>query len=285
MDDNNVLRQLQLVMLEILKVFDEFCRENDLRYSLYAGSLLGAVRHGGFIPWDDDIDVCMSRADYDEFLKLWEKKHPEGYVLQNKENSIYFDQSFSKIRKDHTTFLQDTWEIGNHHTGIFLDIFPIDRIPNGLIKRKIFIFDCMVYQLLTREFMPSKSSFPVKFIAFLVLKIIPENKRKNVRNRFLKKITKYNESEEFETVGIESIDTLKCSYSSDMLDKYIYLSFENEKFMCFANFDDNLRKLYGDYMSLPPESERSWRHHPLLIDFERNYDEIPDAEKAELITN
>ena len=142
MDD--VLRTLQLTQLEILKVFDAFCREHDLKYSLYAGSLLGAVRHQGFIPWDDDLDVCMDRGDYDRFPELWQQNPVEGYVLQNKENSKYFDQSFTKLRKDHTTFLQDEWEIGNHHTGIFLDVFPIDRIPNGKRNRAVFKARCIL---------------------------------------------------------------------------------------------------------------------------------------------
>jgi len=110
----DVLRKLQLTQLEILKVFDRFCREHDLKYSLYAGSLLGAVRHQGFIPWDDDLDVCMPRADYDRFIQCWTEKPVEGYVLQNKENSRYFVQSFTKLRKDHTTFLQNKRE-GERH--------------------------------------------------------------------------------------------------------------------------------------------------------------------------
>ena len=94
------LRRLQLTQLEILKVFDKICMDHGLRYSLYAGSLLGAVRHQGFIPWDDDLDVCMARADYDRFMEIWEAVKPEGYILQNKENTPGFTQSFSKIRKD-----------------------------------------------------------------------------------------------------------------------------------------------------------------------------------------
>lgn len=283
--DDNILRHLQLTMLEILKVFDAFCRENNLKYSLYAGTLLGAVRHEGFIPWDDDLDVCMSRADYDKFLALWEKNHPEGYVLQNKENSIYFDQSFSKIRKDHTTFLQDAREIGNHHTGIFLDIFPIDRIPNGFIKRVVFKFNCMKYLLLTREFVPPKASLPVRFISSVILAIVPKPKRNKVRKRLLFKITQYNGVYEYETVGIEKMDSVNTPFSSTMLDSYSECMFEGERFMCFLDFDNHLCRKFGDYMALPPEEDRIWRHHPLLIDFERNYDEIPDAEKAELITN
>ena len=148
------LRQLQLIQLEILKFFDNFCREHNLKYSLYAGSLLGAIRHHAFIPWDDDLDVCMSRFEYDRFIALWNQSPPGGYILQNKENSPGYWQSFSKIRKDHTTFLQEEREAGKYHTGIFLDIFPLDRIPNGKLKRMMFKWHCMKYQLLTREFAP-----------------------------------------------------------------------------------------------------------------------------------
>lgn len=268
------LRQLQLTMLEILKVFDRFCREHDLKYSLYAGSLLGAVRHKGFIPWDDDLDVCMSRADYERFLTLWQQDPPEGYVLQNKENSVYFDQSFSKIRKDHTTFLQDEWQIGNHHTGIFLDVFPIDRIPNGKLNRMIFKWHCMKYQLLTREFVPPKGSAVVRFGSAVILACIAKTRREKARQNTLKKITKYNHRQELETVAIETMASLRKPFAPDMLDEYIDLPFEDGMFMCFAGWDDHLRRKFGDYMQFPPESERVWKHHPIIIDFERNYEEL-----------
>lgn len=268
------LRSLQLTMLEILKVYDKFCREHDLKYSLYAGSLLGAVRHKGFIPWDDDLDVCMSRTDYEKFLKLWRKAPVEGYVLQNKENSKYFDQSFSKIRKDHTTFLQDEWQVGNHHTGIFLDVFPIDRIPNGKLKRFLFKWNCMKYQLLTREFVPSKGNCVVRLGSFVILTCTPKSCREKVRQFALKKIIKYNDQHELETVAIETMASLRKPFAPDMLDAYIDLPFEDGKFMCFAGWDDHLRRKFGNYMQLPPEEDRAWRHHPLLIDFERNYEEL-----------
>lgn len=275
------LRQLQLTMLEILKVFDKFCREHDLKYSLYAGSLLGAVRHKGFIPWDDDLDVCMSRSDYEKFLKLWQENPPEGYVLQNKENSKYFDQSFSKVRKDHTTFLQDQWQIGNHHTGIFLDVFPIDRIPDGKLNRMIFKWHCMKYQLLTREFVPPKGGAIVRFGSAVILACTPKTCREKVRQNTLKKITRYNHRQELETVAIETMASLRKPFAPDMLDAYVDLPFENGEFMCYAGWDDHLRRKFGDYMQLPPEEERAWRHHPLIIDFEHNYEELELSAKQE----
>lgn len=269
-----ILRQLQLTQLEILKVFDKFCREHDLKYSLYAGSLLGAVRHKGFIPWDDDLDVCMPRSDYEKFLVLWQQNAPEGYILQNKENSKYFDQSFSKLRKDHTTFLQNEWQIGNHHTGIFLDIFPIDRIPNGKLNRAIFKWNCMRYQLLTREFVPPKGNLIVRMGSFLILACTPKRRREKVRQNTLKKITKYSDQRDLETVAIEIMRTIHTPLAADMLDAYVDLPFEDGEFMCFAGSDEYLHRKFGDYMQLPPEEERTWRHHPILIDFEHNYEEL-----------
>ena len=97
---DNKLRKLQLIQTEMLEVVDVFCKKHNIPYSLYAGTLLGAVRHQGFIPWDDDLDICMSRENYNRFIELWTKEKPKGYILQNKETDPEFTQSFTKIRKE-----------------------------------------------------------------------------------------------------------------------------------------------------------------------------------------
>ena len=272
--NNKVLRQLQLTMLETLKVFDAFCRKHDIKYSLYAGSLLGAVRHKGFIPWDDDLDVCMSRAEYDRFITLWGKEPPEGYILQNKENTPAYWQSFSKIRKDHTTFLQEEREAGKYHTGVFLDVFPLDRIPDGKWQRMAYKWHCMKYQLLTREFVPPKGRAVVRMGSAVILACTPKSRREKIRQNTLKKITRYNGQHDLEIAAIETMASLRKPFEPDMLDEYIDLPFEDGQFMCFAGWDDHLRRKFGDYMQLPPEEERAWRHHPIIIDFEHNYEEL-----------
>ena len=170
---DTTMQQLHLTQIEIMEVIDTFCQQHGIPYSLYAGSLLGAVRHRGFIPWDDDLDICMLRRDYERFIDLWQKSPPAGYLLQNKENAPNFGQSFTKIRKDHTTFLQAEKDIGKFHNGIFVDIFPMDRLPRGRMARKIFFLDCIFYLLYTRGYVPPRGNPVIKAVSHILLRCTP----------------------------------------------------------------------------------------------------------------
>lgn len=263
------LRKLQLTQLEILKEIDRICQEYGISYSLYAGTLLGAVRHQGFIPWDDDLDICMSRSEYNRFLQIWEKVKPEGYMLQNKENSPDFTQSFSKIRKLNTTYQMKVDFGKKYYQGIFVDIFPIDRFPEGKLQQLRFRIDCMLYQLYTREFAPPKSTGPIKWVCQAVLALTPKKVRMGIREKILSRITRYSEDGSCPAIAIETMGTLRTLYPADMLDHYIKLPFEDGEFQCFAAWDEHLRRKFGNYMRLPPEEERTWRHPPVQMDFEK----------------
>lgn len=273
---DETLRRLQLTELEILKIIDGFCTEYNISYSLYCGTLLGAVRHKGFISWDDDLDICMLRENYDRFLELWEKSGPEGYVLQNKENSPEFNQSFTKIRKDHTTFLQQGEQNVSYHTGIFVDIFPIDCVPNGFIQRKLRIFRVMRYLLYTREFAPSseKGSRLERIMSGVFLKLVPAKRRGKARRKLLRKITRYNDNKSLMKASIATLAGAKIYHRPDYLDEITKLPFEDGEFPCCACWDENLRVTYGDYMKFPPKEQQVWTHSPVIIDFDHNFSEI-----------
>lgn len=276
---DNKLRQLQLTQLEILKLIDRICRENNLKYFLYAGTLLGAVRHKGFIPWDDDLDVCMLRPDYERFIEIWDDVSHEGYLLQNKENAPKFSQSFTKIRKEHTTFIQFEGEGELYHTGIFVDIFPVDRLPEGKLKKYMFYWNCMRYQLFTREFVPPKENKIVRLVSEIMLKSVSEEKRPALRKRLLQKITSYKNDTSLKTVTIEVISALFHHYDKDMFENPVLLPFEDGEFMCVSDWDGQLKQIYGDYMQLPPENKRTWAHHPVILDFEHDYEELKNLNK------
>lgn len=273
------LRQLQLTQLDVLKLIDGICRKHDISYSLYAGTLLGAVRHQGFIPWDDDLDICMSRSEYERFLRIWEEERPEGYLLQNKENTPTFTQTFTKIRKEHTCFLQFDWERGRYHTGIFVDIFPIDRMPTGMLANSWFQWKCLKYLLFTREFVPPKGSALQKTVSKLLLAMVPPRRRSEYRERFLTEVKRYDEELELPRVTTETVGALRRPLPADIADHFVSLPFEDGKFMCFSDWEVYLKARFGDYMQLPPESERTWTHHPIILDFERDYEEIVRGEE------
>lgn len=269
------LRKLQLTQLEILKVFDSFCKEHNLRYSLVFGTLLGAVRHKGFIPWDDDLDVCMPRNDYNKFLDLWESDvNTKGYIIQNKDNSPLFTQSFTKIRKNNTTFIEIESEIGCYHHGVFIDVFPVDRIPEKIVLQKAYQWNALRYLLLTREYIDTNSNFVIKFISSIILKSTPISRRTSIRHKFCQKIEKYNNDSSLSCVIINTVFGIKTFYSPTLFDNLVYIEFENNQFMCFSDWDNHLKLHYGDYMKLPPESERDWRHHPIVLDFNHSYEEL-----------
>ena len=268
------LRRLQLTELEILKTVHAFCVQHGIRYSLYAGTLLGAVRHKGFIPWDDDIDICMARSEYDRFIALWEMEGPAGFILQNKENSSGVAFSFTKIRKDHTAFVETAWEIGRYHNGIFIDIFPLDRVPSSWFAKKLFYLRCMIYQLMIREYTPPRGNPAIRLASSIILSMIPADKRKSVAKNMLKGLTKYNDNPALSLVSIATTHGVKVEYASTSFCNFVDLEFEGTVFPAFSNWDMGLHAYFGDYMKMPPVNERVWTHHPLCISFSQNISEL-----------
>lgn len=265
------LRKLQLVQLEILKYVDDFCTKNKLRYSIAYGTLIGAVRHSGFIPWDDDLDICMPREDYEKFISLW--KDTDKYILQNHDTDREFPQGFTKIRKNNTAFIQKTDLNKEYHKGIFIDIFPYDRVPNGKIKQKIQMLHAMFYQLYNRGYAPSDNGLIYNFCCKLILFFVPKKKYYNKSKHHLKCVCKYNNDNSLSLFSISSFFSMHRYYPSDAFDNIIKMKFEDTYVSAFKDYDIILSKFYGDYMKLPPESEQNWYHHPILIDFNKNYDD------------
>lgn len=284
MNIDEMLPKVKYTELEILKVVDQFCKENNIKYSLAYGTLLGAVRHKGFIPWDDDIDIFMLREDYEKFIELWLDNPVEGYILENKRTNPNYDQCLTKIRKDHTTYLQesphgDKNEVNSgYHTGIFIDVFPLDRIANTPIQGKIQKLTAMFYFLYSRGFAFDRGSAFVKLGCNILLKLVPKTKYSKIVLILEKKLQKYNFTNN-RLVSFDTMEDLSRVFESDLMDEFIDIEFENERFKAVKDYKGFLTEQYGDYMQLPPEEERVWYHHPIVIDFEHNWDEIKNNYK------
>ena len=265
--DNEMLRKVQMVELEILKYFDSFCKEHDLHYSLSGGTLIGAIRHKGFIPWDDDVDCMMSREDYERMFEIWDKyADKEHFFLQRKDNDGGFSQSFAKIRMNNTLYLQENEPKGKYNQGLFIDIMPADRYPNGKLAQFDFKLNFLFYQLYTREYPPVKNGGAVKLISNIILFIVPKSLRPKLRKMHLKHITKYNGDKSLRYISIETFDSIHRLYSPDVLDSFIDVDFEDTKLSVTSKWEEILTVGYGDYMQLPPEEDRVLKHHPREVD-------------------
>ncbi len=274
MDQNIKLEDIWKVEVEILDEFDRVCRENSLRYSLAYGTLLGAVRHGGFIPWDDDIDVMMPREDYDRLREIWRAKAKEGFILEDETMYDDYVNNFAKIRKDHTTFLQfDSERTSSHHTGFFIDIFPGDRVAPAGPERKIQYAAFALNILYNRGYTSEAGGFR-EFAEKALLHAVPKRAHSKVSLAFGRFSRRWNKTGRGQFVFPNAAVNCRRYYPSDIFDSLSELSFQGKKYCAFRDYDTALRIEFDDYMQLPPVEERVWVHHPIIVDFEHNYSEL-----------
>lgn len=279
MNQDIKLEEIWKVELEILDEIDRVCRENGLRYSLAYGTLLGAVRHKGFIPWDDDIDIMMPREDYDRLRSIWREKAKEGFILEDETMFTDYANNFGKVRKDHTTFLQfESERASSHHTGLFVDIFAGDRVAPGRLARKLQYSEFALSLLYNRDYTSGAKGvrgFAEKFL----LRVVPKRSHRKLSNALGRRSRRWNGDSSSQIVFPNDPTSLTRYYPGDLFENLIRVPFQGKEYSVFREYDAVLRLRYGDYLQLPPEEERIWRHHPILVDFTRNYDEIPWSEK------
>ena len=270
------LRELQLFSLEIMKDIHTFCMEHHILYSLLDGSLIGAARHKGFIPWDDDIDVAMDRKDYDKFLKIAKEKYSDKYTILNNDTNPKFPLMNTRWGLKGTEYKTEDLKNIPGEFGIFLDIFCFDNVPddNKLMKKqgtkawfygKLLVLSGVKRPTLYYYGFKAKILHAIFFIAHYVLKIFHLTSR-----HFYKKANKYG-------TMYKDVDTKRFAYMYDpqrftsMLDKSdIYptkrMNFEGVSVKVPNKLEKYLSTRYGDYMKLPPEDKRH-THPPYSLKF------------------
>lgn len=253
-------RELQLVELEILCLFQKLCIEHKLRFFLTAGSLLGAVRHGGFIPWDDDIDVVMFRDDFDRFQKYVVPQLPQGYFYQDSSTDKNYPFYFAKLRKDETEVIEPLLEGVSIHSGVYIDIFPLDCCPKS-DKLAVFYFKLMdLFTTVLRS--KSDSLFVCGYskwyanILFRLCGMFPKAFVVWTRETTRKLVDFFSKSNKICTVG-GSHGYPKESYERVWFQREESRSFEGREFPVPCEWHHVLSRLYGNYMDSPEVEEQN----------------------------
>ena len=259
--DANELRSLQMTLLEICCEVDRICREEGIPYFIIAGTALGAVRHGGFIPWDDDLDIGMKREDYERFLQAAPGKLKPEYFLQNHETDPNAPFYFTKIRKNGTRFVEKYLsELAMHH-GVFVDIFPFDPAPDHSKERERYFKKArFLDQVYVSKFVSGTSTPQTGFSGrmkglarkFLHIALRPVSAKK-LYCRLDREIQRYNGRE---TACRCYALTPRLLIQNENLDNLDEILFEGKKLFCPGNLSVHLTDYFGDYMQLPPEEKR-----------------------------
>lgn len=251
---------------EILDYFVAFCEKNNLKYYLSYGTLLGAVRHKGFIPWDDDIDVQMPPADYLKFIELFKKVKDDKYFFQTTETDKYYHATFAKIRKNNSCMVEKEWSYMKIHKGINIDIFPMYPYPSNPKEKKKFMFLLKLSTLLVSKNL--KTNNVKNKIIFGLLRIIPRNITNKMSLNIVNKLLTYNG--EYDKYMIESTDK---GFNKEWFNESTLLEFEGTKYRAPKEYDKVLTSMYGDYMT-PPKEEDRVGHGDIYLSFDKNYEDL-----------
>ena len=253
------LRAVQLTELELLCEVDRICRTHDIKYRISAGTLLGAVRHNGFIPWDDDADVHFLREEYERFREACRiyLDHSK-YYFQDQQSTQGYRWGYGKLRRKDTLFVRSNQEHMTYEQGIFIDLFIDDYAPDCTILRYVHAFHCFLYRKAFWAKAGKEAAKGLEKFIYKLLNLIPEATLKKRYARFEKKHrprTNWVRPLTFPT------PTRDYGYPAKWWDTFSEVDFEGIRFMTFSEIDAYLKFKYGDYMTMPPEHKR--KTHPV----------------------
>ena len=270
------LKKVQAAELMILKDFVSVCEENGLKYFALAGTTLGALRHGGFIPWDDDIDVGLLRADYDRVLEIFKRDFADKYTVVNGDGFSGYPLMTTRIIKNGTKFVEDSLKNIKCPLGIFLDVYAFDNAAKdekARIKQtkktwfysKLLILKHIPFPVLPFCGIKKKLCHCVTFLAWLFLNVFFVS-HKYLYNKCKKYSTMYNG----EDTGIYGYFCDTDGFSQTMSSNDIFplrkMKFEDTEIYFPNESEKMLTAIYGDYMQLPPIEKRK-NHYPYILDF------------------
>lgn len=267
--DEITLKHLHKVQMMILEDFIKICEDNEITYFIYGGSLLGTIRHNGFIPWDDDIDVIMFRKDFDKLNEFLKNNLDEKYEFYNCLNEKSYFHTFGRLALKGTIFAEWWANQVDYTPHIFIDIFILDNVPNNKVKRFIHMKSSfLLNQLTIYSYIKYDNSSKIKKIIqqglHYLLKILPTSPEK-IKKKCIETFEKYKNDD------CNQICDFPAKCQMPIYDKKDWLPYKKAKFESLEvtipnNYHKILTRTYGDYMELPPKELR-FRPAPEKIDF------------------
>jgi lipopolysaccharide cholinephosphotransferase len=272
------MTEIQEIILEIFIEIKKICERHNIDYYAIGGTCIGAVRHNGFIPWDDDLDIAIPIERYFEFLEIAKKELPNYFSVYTCDKVVHHTMIISKIIDERTTFIEKTnLMFPDAHKGVWVDIMPISGVPADEKKRKLFfekIKKYNKYNLLLRFpcrfFKGMRARFLWTAVCFLKL-VLPYNYFSNKWINLLRE----NPFDKAEYVGYVwwPSDIKRLVFEKKAFGSSVNLPFEKTEISCPVGWDEYLSVQFGDYMKLPPESERISTHVTEIIDIHKSYKE------------
>lgn len=265
------IKHVQAIELKNLTVLEDVCSKIGIEFFVYGGTLIGAVRHKGFIPWDDDLDVAMLREDYEKFIAEADQYLPSEYVLQTPYHNRETPYPYTKLRLKGTKYVEYGYHKLNMEQGIYVDIYPIDHLPDDerLYRKqfKKYQFYSRLYAWRQCPYLDDQSKTVritikrwLKFVGSFALKLLSQ---KYLVKRIDQIATKYNQTETKRRGNLNFPKPTNYFYEIQPFEKGV---FEGYPVWLPRNWDLHLTSRYGDYMQLPSENERIG-HKPYLLNF------------------
>ncbi len=277
-----LLRELQLKQLDMLVFFKEFCEKNNLRFYLIGGCLIGALRNGGFVPWDDDVDVLMPREDYKKLHKLWHEQKTDGrFRLLKTDDEMFTGNIFMTVTDTNYTMVKANQVDVDIPHGLVMDVFPLDVCPDSRFARKMQYVWTMLYSLFLAQIVPENHGGLIGFGSRVLLGIFRGKKLRNTIWRFCeKKMIKYKlEENKCVTELCSGPYWMKMEYPKHIYDGVAYVNFEGYEMPCMSGYDEYLTMVFGDYMSLPPEDKQVPHHDIAYLDLNTPCSEYDNMNK------
>ena len=276
-DNSYGLAPLQDKMLDILKYFIGVCEKNGLRYCLAGGTCLGALRHQGFIPWDDDLDVYMPRDDYEKLWTLMKNSiGEERYKLCRTDREKNYHHRVMQIVDLSTTFIHERSKDEDIEHGVYIDIIPLDACPNNRLSRvcqKVNAILFSIYNIQCKpEYNGGKLTGIIKICTDILLTVVKNPERRyKIWKKAEKRMTKYSWDSADKCIVITStFHELMTPIPKEWFKKRV-TKFEDIKAVVPLEAEAFCKAMHGDYMRLPPVESRVARHHTVLIDLDNSY--------------